>query len=289
MTARRLRPLRVGCGEWGFRDLPMRRHFEIARDFGFRVLEFGIGSGRVGRLAEEPADDEIDAFLRLGDEFDIVTPFCCIENDFTLPDPAAHRAMLEKVRRQIRVADACRATHVRLFAGFTPLAAMTEPLWRQLLTALETCAVEAGNHDLRIAIETHGAIAAGSAGEAVHQPTVTTDRQALERLLREMPAAIGINYDPGNIKAAEGSAAALHLDLLDSRINYCHLKDWKRVGSGWEACGVGDDDLDYPELLSRMRFDGVYLIEYEPLHDTVDGIRRSLATLQRAGLTLVFD
>ena len=159
----------------------------------------------------------------------------------------------------------------------------------KLNSALGTCQLAAQDLGLRIAIETHGAISPGPVGEAIHQSTVTTDRAALMRLLREIPSAIGINYDPGNIKAAENHSSRLHLDLLDSRINYCHLKDWKRVGRGWEACGVGDDDLNYPALLSQMRFDGVYLIEYEPLHDTTEGIRRSLNTLRSAGFRLAFE
>ncbi len=276
------RALSIGCGEWGFRDLPMVRHFEIAKEFGFRFLEFGIGGGRVGRLSEAPDQLEIDRFLKLVDQFEITSPFCCIENDFTLPDPKAHAAMVDKVCAQMRVAAACRATHVRLFAGFTPLSKMNEALWQQLIAALKTCQRVAEEQKLSIAIETHGAIHTGPAGEAIHQPTVSTDAAALKRLLEEMPRAIGINYDPGNIKAAEASSTRLHLELLDARINYCHLKDWKRCGSGWEACGVGDDDLDYASLLQRTSFDGVYLIEYEPLHDTIDGIRRSLETLKKA-------
>ena len=54
--------LLVGCGEWGFRELPMQRHFEIARDFGFRYLEFGIGGDRSGRLATRLNAAEIGAF-----------------------------------------------------------------------------------------------------------------------------------------------------------------------------------------------------------------------------------
>ena len=101
-----------------------------------------------------------------------------------------------------------------------------------------------------------------------------------------MPLKMGINYDPGNIKAAEANSANLHLPLLNHRINYCHLKDWKRQGQGWVACAVGDDDLNYGTLIQKMRFDGVYLIEYEPLHDIEDGIRRSLQNLRSAGIAL---
>lgn len=281
--------LLVGCGEWGFREMPMERHFEIARQFGFHFLEFGIGGGRVGRLSEEPTADEIQSFVNLADRFQIATPFCCIENDFTLVDPAAHQAMVAKVLKQMAVAAQCRATHVRLFAGFTPLARMTESLWKQLLGALAECQKAATKLGLKIAIETHGAIDHGSSGACLHIPTVTTDRDGLARLLRELPAEIGINYDPGNIKAAEADSHQLHLDLVNDRVNYCHLKDWKRKGDGWEACGVGDDDLDYGSLLRQMKFQGVYLIEYEPLHDPEDGIRRSLESLRQSGLEVVME
>ncbi len=280
--------IRLGCGEWGFRDLPMNRHFEIAHQFGFKVMEFGIGGGRTGRLSEHPQPEEVAGFLALAGHFNMATPFCCIENDFTLPDPHAHHAMMHKVLQQMQVAAACQASFVRLFAGFTPLAEMTEPLWQQLLQALETCQNAATDLGLTIAIETHGAITPGPAGEAVHAPTVTTQAQALQRLLAEMPPEIGMNFDPGNIKAAEGSADRLHLDVLDARINYCHLKDWKRVGSGWEAVAVGDDDLNYPPLLARMSYSGIYLVEYEPVHDVEAGIERSLKALQSLLYNLEF-
>jgi len=279
----------VGCGEWGFREMPITRHFEIARDFGFKYLEFGIGGGKIGRLSEDPSEAEIKDFVNLRESFQIATPFCCIENDFTLTDFQTHKAMVTKVLRQMKAAVKCGATHVRLFAGFAPLSKMTESLWQQLFAALAECQIEASKSGLTIAIETHGAIDHGPHGSAIHIPTVTTNREALARLLREMPMEIGINYDPGNIKAAEGNSSQLHLDLLNDRINYCHLKDWKRTGDGWEACGVGDDDLNYGKLLSQMDFQGVYLIEYEPLHDSCDGIRRTLESLDRSGLMVVME
>ncbi len=271
----------VGCGEWGFRDLPRAEHFRIAQRFGFHYLEFGIGGGRLGRLSEQPTHDEIDELRQLRRRFGIETPFCCIENDFTLADPAAHAAMLHKALEQMRAAQHCGATHVRLFAGFTPLTAMTEPLWQQTLAAFDVCQDLAGSLGLRIAIETHGAIADAADGSAIHMHTATTDRAALARLVKELPEPVGFNYDPANVKAAAPEDRRLCLDVINERINYCHLKDWRRRGTGWEACAIGDDDLDYRALLEEMQFDGVFLIEYEPTHDTEAGIRRSLAYLER--------
>ena len=59
------------------------------------------------------------------------------------------------------------------------------------------------------------------------------------------------------------------------------MKDWSKKGDGWVAVAIGDDDLDYTPLFENMSYDGVCLIEYEPLHDTKDGIRRSLNYLNK--------
>jgi hypothetical protein len=56
-----------------------------------------------------------------------------------------------------------------------------------------------------------------------------------------------------------------------------------RLSDGWRgpARAPGDDDLDYRRLLPVPGFGGAYLIEYEPLEDTADGLKRSLARLRR--------
>lgn len=284
------RPLRVGCGEWGFRALPMRDHFAIAADFGFRELEFGIGGGQTGRLPEEPSPADIAGFRRLAAESGIATPGCCIENDFTLSDPQAHAAAVRKALAQSRAAAECGARQVRFFAGFTPFAEMTPAIWGRLLAALETCDRELERLGLAIAIETHGAIRWQDDGSAAHVHTATTHREGISRLLAGMPPRIGFNFDPGNIRAADPSDSRCAVDLLAGRISYCHLKDWVCTGAGWTAAAVGDaaDGIDWGDLLPRTGFQGTHLVEYEPLADTRDGIRRSLDHLRGAGFELVF-
>ena len=114
-----------------------------------------------------------------------------------------------------------------------------------------------------------------------HQLPRPWEADSEERLLREIPPTVSFNYDPGNLKAADPSDDRYAADLLAGRVNYCHLKDWRRKGAGWVACAPGDDSIDYRRLLPVPDFTGVYLIEYEPLEDTVDGLRRSLAYLRR--------
>ena len=117
--------MKIGCGEWGFRELPITEHFRLAAGFGFRTLEFGLGGDQPGRLPAQPAPAEISEFRALSEHSGIATPGCCLENDFTLSDPVAHAAMLAATLRQIEAAQKCGARQVRLFAGFTPAADMT--------------------------------------------------------------------------------------------------------------------------------------------------------------------
>jgi len=282
--------LRVGCGEWGFRDLPMADHFRIAASFGFRELEFGIGGGRTGRLPEEPSPADIDAFRALVAASGIATPGCCLETDFTAGGADEVSLAVVKAIRQSRAAAACGARQVRFFAGFTPWAAMDDARYGRMIDALVACDRELERLGLTMAIETHGAIRTAADGSALHTPTVTTHPDGLARLLRDLPGRIGFNFDPGNIRAAHPLDRSCAVDLLRGRITYCHLKDWVRDGEGWRATAVGDpvDGLDWGDLLLRTGYDGTYLVEYEPLHDTLDGIRRSLAALEAAGFELEY-
>ena len=283
-------PLRVGCGEWGFRNLPMADHFQIAAEFGFRELEFGIGGGQPGRLPEAPSAADIATFRALAATSGIATPGCCIENDFSAGGPEDVVAAVVKAIRQARVAAECGARQVRTFAGFTPWDAMDEARYSRMVDGLVACDRELERLGLSMAIETHGAIEHRPDGSAVHVHTVTTHPDGLRRLLADLPRRIGFNFDPGNLRAADPADRSCAVDLLRGRITYCHLKDWIGDGQGWRAVAVGDvaDGIDWADLLPRTGYEGTYLIEYEPLHDTVDGIRRSLWALQSAGFELEY-
>ena len=274
--------MKVGCGEWGFRELEFERHIEIVRSFGFHTLEFGIGGDFPGRLSPAMSDQEIAAFHELKERSGISMPFACLENDFTLPDAKQHEQVLNRTLDQIDLAHRLGATHVRLFAGFTPVEEMTMDIWQRLITALESCSALTRKLGSTVAIETHGRITSYD-GAAYHQHTATTDRSWLQRLVNLLPPGVRINYDPGNLKAVAPDDHTYNLDVVNPYINYCHLKDWRRRGGGWEAVAIGDSDLDYAKLLPQISFDGIFLIEYEPTADVEDGIRRSLSYLTKIG------
>lgn len=269
----------IGCGEWGFREIPMRQHFEIAQQFGFHWLEFGIGGQLAGRLHRQSTDQEIEGFLDLLDEFDVMCPCCALENDFTLPDAAAHDEMVSRTLDQFNVAAMCRATHLRLHAGQTPAAEMTEESWARMIEAFHLCQAEASRRGLTLAIETISIASKNADGTNSPVAAVTSDRECLKRLIAELPPEIGFNFDPGNLKPIHPDDPLCCLDILNGHINYCHLKDWARLGAGWVPVAMGEGGLDFGPIFQEMSYDGICLIEYEAPFDTVDGIQRSLTYL----------
>jgi sugar phosphate isomerase/epimerase len=278
----------VGCGEWGLRNLPIDEHFAVAQRLGFRYLEFGIGGGHAGRLPEEPTVKDVKAFLKLAAAHGVQTPFCCLDNDFTMSNLLKHMRSVERVVEQINAAADCGATQVRLFVGNTPYKRMTDDSWRRMIEAFETCNTVSADLGVRIAIETKGAVKKNADGSMTHASTASTSFEGLNRLVDDLPPAIGFNYDPANIKAAEPDCQDLHLPLLNHRISYCHLKDCKRSGEGWVSCAVGESNLNYESLLEQMRYDGVYLIDYDDPEDLEDGIKRSVSYLNRVCENVVF-
>jgi sugar phosphate isomerase/epimerase len=270
----------VGLGEWGLHYLSIEEHCKIARQFGIRYLELGIGGDFPGRIQRDFGQKERSDLLACLQDYGIRAPFVVLENDFTLGNPEEVRIMIDRAARDIRLAAELGASHVRLFAGFERASDMTEELWKRMLQAFAELNELCAGFGMVISIETHGRNTSKNNG-FIHEHTVSTEWHSLGRLLRELPPAVGFNFDPGNLKAVDPSLLLTdYAKLLGSRINYCHLKDWKRVDDYWVACAPGDDDLNYDELLKHVPFQGVYLIEYEQVDDVVDGIARSLNYLR---------
>jgi len=279
--------IKIGCGWWGFREKPLDEHFTLCKKWGFKTLEVGIGDEFQATIPMNSTGGQLEAIKEKGRTLGISTPFATIENDFTLPDAQQHQRMVDHAVRALTIASRLGITHIRIFAGFMPASDITAGIYQQVTDAFKTCHEVSQPLGIRISIETHGKIEWKN-GVAFHHPTISTDPSFLEKLLRDLPEEIGFNYDPGNLKAAHPEDRRYALDLLNGRINYCHLKDWRPEQGGWVAAAIGDDDLDYAELLPRIKFDGIYLIEYEPLEDLEAGIQRSLDYLHRIGYSLQF-
>lgn len=275
--------MEIGLGWWGFRELPFKEHLDICKQFGFKILEIGIGDELPSTFPTDLNEGRIHEATSLADQIDVSLPFATVENDFTLADIEDHNKMIDYVFNAIKQAVLFKVSHIRLFIGFLPAEYVTNKIYSQAVDAIKRCSLLCQEFNISISIETHGRIT-HKKGVAFHQNTISTDPKYLERLMKDLPINVGFNYDPGNIKAVRPEDKSYCLDIINERINYCHLKDWKRKDGGWEAVAIGDDDLDYSGILGKMKFGGTYLIEYEPLHDLKMGITRSLDYLTRIGV-----
>jgi len=256
---------------------------DICKQFGFKILEIGIGDDLSSNFSTDLNEGKINEVKSFADQFDISLPFATVENDFTLTDIEDHNKMIDHVIIAIKQAVLFKVSHIRLFIGFLPAEYVTNKIYSQAVDAIKRCSLLCSEFNILISIETHGRIT-HKKGVALHQNTISTDPKFLERLMKDLPKNVGFNYDPGNIKAVRPEDKSYCLDIINERINYCHLKDWKRKDGGWEAVAIGDDDLDYTRILEKMIFDGIYLIEYEPLQDLKNGINRSLNYLTSIGV-----
>lgn len=272
--------MKLGVGEWGFRNLNMEEHCRITSKLGFHYMELGIGGEFKGRLSADMSQEQIRRMKDCFADYHIETPFMCLENDFTRGTAEQIERAVQQVKKEVLLAQNFGITHVRLFAGFTPIADFTEQTWKHLLRALEETNQFCKQLQMKISIETHGKLEEQGKG-VIHIPTASTDQKALSRLLHALDENVGINFDPGNTIPLQKDSLESYVKLLNDRINYCHLKDWVQNEDGsWTAVAAGEGSIDWKKLIDSMTFDGVYLIEYEPVEDVEDGIRRSLAHLQ---------
>ena len=272
----------IACGEWGLRELEMEDHFRFCEKFGFNFMEIGIGGDEKGRLSLDMDKAQVSTFLNMKNSYGIEAPYCMLENDFTFHDEEEHNKQVVSTINALHLAKKLNTKIVRLFAGFTPADELNESIWQRLLSALNDCQKICKELNLEIAVETHGKIVVKD-NIFYHIQTVSTDRDCLKRLVKEMPEGIGFCYDPGNMRAVDPDDTRYGLDIINDRINYCHLKDWKTKGDGWYPAAPGDDSLDYSALLPKINYNGPYAIEYEPTEDVEDGFRRSIDYLKRIG------
>lgn len=272
----------VGLAEAGFRDLPIEDHCKIASKFGFHYLELGIGEGFPGRLSGDISSSGVDELKKCVQDYNLKTPFVCLENDFTQGSEGELKEEVERVKREIELAKKLGATHVRLFSGFAPVKEVKGNRWNNMIKALREVASKCSELGMEIAIETHGRNE--DEGKGFHSyHTTASDKDAIVKLLEETPTTVGINFDPGNLEPLGPLSPIdyLEVDIIRKRINYFHLKDSAQYADGsWTRVALGEGNIDFKALLRKADFDGVYLIEYPKTDDSIGGVCRGLNHLK---------
>lgn len=196
-----------------------------------------------------------------------------MSNNFNLPDAAEFDAHLEDTLAWMRIAEQLQAPACRIFGGHADRSdpAAVEAGLERVLRALKALAPEAESMGLVLALENHGGLPCTGQEqvgliEAVGSPGVR--------------ATVDVgNYMQGGQDPLAGTRVAARYAA------YVHVKDNKRLdtpderGRTYEACTIGDGDVDIPGCLGLLRdsgFDDFVALEYEGTEPEATGVPRSV-------------
>ena len=280
--------MKLGLAEWGMRDLPIEEHYKMTQKFGLKYLELGIGGYTPGQIPVGMDEKWVKKLQGYSKKYDVLTPYMCFGNDFTIEDEAAIDVKADEIIADLPACSEIGVTHLRLFSGFSSHKDIVGKRWDIMIDAFKKVAKACEKYGMQISVETHGMLEPKGDG-VIHHHTTSTDKDAIARLLEDTPQNVGINYDPGNLKPVQDGDVISYLPLIGKRLNYCHLKDWKQLENGsWIPVAIGDvpdTTIDWVKLFDAIDFDGVFLLEYEQTFDIEDGFRRSLDFLSKIAKT----
>ncbi|MBS5533144.1 TIM barrel protein [bacterium] len=274
--------MEYGNAAWGLRELPLEEQLKLTQAMGLHLLELSIANYHRDALQPDASAEQIRQVKALFAQYDVRPDCGATGNDFTAGSAADVRESLDRVKRAADIAAALGVKVLRIFAGFTSDSLVYGERFDRALEALQLAAEHVRGTGVRLAIETHGGVAA--TGDVLHHSaTVTTRIDTMRKLLESLPAAeIGMNYDPANLAAVGDAAPERWFGLFRDRIALVHLKDFRDVPGGIVPAGCGEGRLDWKALPAVLKeYDGPALIEYELPADVEDGLRRSLRFLKQ--------
>ena len=270
--------MNYGLAAWGLRLTPLRDQLAMTKRLGVRHLELGIAGFRNDLLQADSKSCAVETVRDLFLSANLEPSCAATGNDFTLETETDVRQSLDQTLAALKLADMLGIRYLRIFAGFSPVAEVTRKRYDLLTECLKKVYEAAKETQVLPVVETHGGVKALTDGTVRHFASISTEDEALEKLLNDIPA-MKLNFDPANLHVLGKDVAAFYRRFRE-KIAYVHLKDFVRKGMGWcpAACGVGN--MDWPGLLTEMRsFEGPALLEYEIPADAERGFADSLKFL----------
>lgn len=261
----------LGSAAWGFRALKLPRQLALAAKYGMAYHELGIANADTDIPLDATAED-LETVKRLYREHGISLQCAATGCDFTGPDAP------EQVRKVLRVMEICEAVgaeKLRVFAGFTPLADMTEERWSGMLQSLRAVAKAAYEKHITLCVETHGAVEPMLDGVR-HIRSTTTQVEDIRRILDA--ADVKLVFDPANLHAVGEEDLEGFFEAVKDRIGYIHLKDFRHGPQGQlYPCALGEGGTKWEPLAKKMLSANVPLLfEYENCEDLEDGLHQCI-------------
>lgn len=276
--------MKLGNAAWGFRETAIEEQLRITKAMGLELLELSIAGYPSNELQLDSSNEEIGRIGKLFESSGISPECAATGNDFTVLDGKKCMDELEKVCRVIDIASELGVKFLRVFAGFSPLSEVSGQRLGIMIDCLQKAALHASRYGMALSIETHGGVKKMSDTECIHFQSISTSVEALENLMKEMPENVGINFDPANLYAVGIEKPWLIYEALKERVNYMHLKDFRKdpVTGFLTPVACGEGGMDWAGLMNSIKdFPGPALVEYENTADAEDGFRRSLDYLKK--------
>ena len=203
----------------------------------------GLGGGIVPEVMDE---DDITRLKERFAKLDItpisVGAYCDLQYPKQVDALKVRIAFAQKLGVKTVISDATRQLEV------------DAEQWRRIVNILRYLGDYAADHGVRIALETHGGI--------------TRNGALCRKLLDAVDhAAIGVNYDTGNIYYYnEGMDPENDVRHVADRVVQVHLKDTTGGLREWKFCALGQGRVNFPaviEVLQAAGFKGPYSMELE--------------------------
>ncbi len=272
----------IGAAAWGLRETPLEEQLKLVGGLGLGSLELSIAGHENDFLQVDSSAKDIEYAAKLFSDNGLALVAAATGNDFTQAEEGACLADLARLEKVVAIAGKLGVKYLRVFAGFSRVEEVAGKRWEVMVDCLKKANDKARECGVCLAMETHGGVEE-VAGGIRHFYSTSSKPEVLRKLLGEIPADMGLVFDPANLGAVGMSTAeviALYKELKD-RIYYLHLKDFRQVSA--EAilpCACGEGGLDWRELKAVFAaFAGYGFVEYEIPADIEDGMRRSIACL----------
>lgn len=274
----------IGAAAWGFRDLSLEDQLQTAKELGFQSLELGL-SNAPRDISEDAGEDEIRSVKEAYTRFGMKLFAGATGDELSSGNKEELEAQKIKLKKVIYQCSLIGIPYLRIFTGFTKNVDMNEEKWEFMTSAVNELAEFAKKNNVKLAIETHGAVEMDRDG-ICHIDTVTTDPDSLRRILSEIDESVLFVLDPANLAAVGQQNIERYFELLKERIAYVHMKNFRKTEQGaLMPSAVDDGILDWKPLLPLLKkLDKPCLIEYEIPESLRKGCKDSINALQRWGI-----
>ncbi len=253
---------------------------ELDRESVFRSMA-GLGLKGVEIITHEPCFhvDTLDTkevrekTLKLLEELGLEIVAISPHTEFLVFDDERRRMEIEHCMAQIDLTEMYGAKIARIFSGGNIPEGKTK---RECIDAVKKglipCVEYAEKRGIKLAVESHGKFG--------------NDLEAMVTIMNEIDSPmLGVTLDTANF-VYFGVDLMEAIELLNTRIIHTHIKDMYFGPNERYGTPVGEGSLDFRAILKKLKevgYRGEYCIEYGGKYPPEEGLRRSIAYLNKLG------